>query len=548
MDLKTLANLGRFKEIAFTLLKYGFDDVVDRLHLPGKFFSSVKVVPHKDKTTFERIRLTLEELGPTFIKFGQVMSLRPDLLPHDLIRELCKLHDRVPMLEFTLIKNVVEKELNRPLEEVFSRFDEEPLASASLAQVHRANLPDGTPVAVKVQKPDIRKTVNRDLSILEDMVEALEDRIEVFAFYDAPGMVRELKHAMLKELDFAIEVRNMRIAEANFEGDPQVRIPGVHEEFSTGRLITMELFEGKRLRELDTASPEQRRELAVLGLRTAVRQVLEHGFFHADPHPGNMIVMDGGVIGLLDWGMVGRLTQQARYELIDLIVAVAGRDCPATATALLRLAGADHGNKAALERDLLDILDIYGDLTIKEINLGEMARDMTALLRSHRIRMPADLTLMLKAVVTAEGTARELCPDLSVVSEAEPFVKKLVKERYKPAVLWRTLRRALSDLLDMYGQLPQRLNRVFSKMDKGELSIRFEHHNLGGLLQTIETATNRLTFALIIGALIIGSSLIITTGIEPHLFGFPLLGILGYLISGVLGLWLVFLIIRRRKF
>ena len=514
----------------------------------ANFFRPPRSSPHKDKTTFERIRLTLEELGPTFIKFGQVMSLRPDLLPMGLILELRKLHDRVPSLEFPLIEKVVEEELGRPVEETFSRFEEEPLASASLAQVYRAELPDGTPVAVKVQKPGIRETVNRDLSILEDLVEVLEDRIEVFALYDAPGMVRELKNAMLKELDFVIEARNMRIAEANFQGDPQVRIPRVHEALSTDRLITMELFEGKKLREFESAPPEQRRDVALAGLRAALRQVLEHGFFHADPHPGNIIIMDGGVIGLLDWGMVGRLTQQMRYNLIDLIGAAADKDGLATASALLRLADADDMDRSVLERDVLDILDTYGSLPIKSINIGEMTGRMTDLLRFHHIRVPADLAIMLKALVTSEGTARELWPELNAVAEAEPFVKKLARERYKPSALKKTIGRALLDLVNIHRQLPRRLDRIFTKVEKGELSIRFRHDNIEGFLETIETATNRLTFAIIIGALIIGSSLIITTGIEPHLFGFPLLGILGYLISGLLGLWLVFLIIRRRKF
>jgi ubiquinone biosynthesis protein len=548
VDLKTLANLGRFKEIAFTLLKYGFDDVVDRLHLPGKFFLSAKVVPHKDKTTFERIRLTLEELGPTFIKFGQVMSLRPDLLPMGLVLELRKLHDDVPSQPFPLIKKVVEEELGRPVEEAFSHFDEVPLASASLAQVHRAVLPDGTPVAVKVQKPGIQETVNRDLSILKDLVNALEDRIEVFALYDAPGMVRELKNAMLKELDFVIEARNMRIAEANFQGDPKVRIPQVYEAFSTNRLLTMELFEGKKLRELESAPPEQRREVALAGLRAALRQVLEHGFFHADPHPGNIVILDNSVVGLLDWGMVGRLTEQMRNDLIDLIIAAADKDGPATASALLRLADAEDMDRSVLERDVLDILDTYGNLPIKSVNIGEMTGRMTDLLRIHKIRVPADLAIMLKALVTSEGTARELWPELNAVAEAEPFVKKLVRERYKPAALKKTITRTLLELLNIHRKLPRRLDRIFTKMEKGELSIRFRHDNIEGFLETIETATNRLTFAIIIGALLIGSSLIITTGIEPHLFGFPLLGLLGYLISGLLGLWLVFLIIRRRKF
>jgi ubiquinone biosynthesis protein len=549
MDIKAVKHLRRFKDIAVTLFKYGFDDVVERLDLPGKALLEKIHKIERDMNTWERMRCTLEDLGPTFVKIGQIMSLRPDLVPNPLIMELRKLQDEVPPVGFDAVQQMVEKNLERPLAEVFAQFEEKPLAAASLAQVHKAALKDSEQmVAVKVQRPKIRPMIETDLYILEFIAAQLYERMEWGQIYDLPTLVQEVKKGLFRELDFSREARHMKIFRGNLGENGEVYIPRIYEKYSTSQILTMEMVEGIKLRDLKPDSMADRELLAKRGLRVTIKQILEDGFFHADPHPGNMMILDDNVICLLDWGMVGRLSRRSRYDLIDLINAVVEKDSEKILAILLNLSQARAlVNTRRVEREILDIVDIYHSLPIKEINLGQLLLDITTMLRENRLQIPADLAIMIKALLTAEGTARQLYPDLNVVEEATPYVRKLAMERWQPKVLWRDLRRNVYNLISLQKELPMRLNQIVEKVDRGELNIRFQHENLGGLLKTLVNITNRLTFGIIIGALIIGSSMIITTGVKPLLFGFPALGIIGYLVSGVLGLWLVYNIIRSRK-
>ena len=550
MEIKAVMHLGRFKDIVVTLFRYGFDDVVERLDLPGKvLFEKIRKVD-REMDTWERIRHMLVDLGPTYIKFGQIMSLRPDLIPRPLILELRKLQDEVAPVEYGDIREVVEKNLQRPLSEVFSLFDEKPLAAASLAQVHRAILRENKEVvAVKVQRPRIRQVIEPDLYILKLIAGQLYERMEWGKTYDLPKLVQEIRKTLLRELDFTREARHMKICRNNFSEMDEVYIPRLYEDYCSERVLTMELVQGIKMKDLGPDHDLDRQLLARRGLRLTVKQVLEDGFFHADPHPGNVMILDDNVFCLMDWGMVGRLTRKTRYELIDLINSVVDKDSERIEEILLDLARADGSRpEPRMEREILDILDVYHSLAIQDLNLGQLLLDITTMLRENNLRVPADLAVMIKALITAEGTARELYPELNVVEEAEPFVKRLAMERWKPQVLWRDLRRNFSTLFTLQKELPLRLRQIVEKIDRGELNIRFQHANLGGLRNTLENITNRLTLGIIIAALIVASSMIITTGVKPLLFGFPALGIIGYLVSGVLGLWLVVNILRSRKF
>ena len=543
-------HLGRFKDIAVTLFRYGFDDVLERLDLPGKvIFEKIRKVD-REMSTWERLRHTLEDLGPTFIKFGQIMSLRPDLVPNALIVELRKLQDEVAPVAYEAIREVVEKNLQRPLTEVFSQFEEKPLAAASLAQVHRAVLREsGQVVAVKIQRPRIRQVIEPDLYIMEIVAGQLNERMETAQIYDLPNLVQEVKKTLLRELDFTREARNMKIFRSNVAQDKDVYIPFLVEKYTTEQLLTMELVQGTKLKDLTPEDDFDPEILAKRGMRLTVKQVLEDGFFHADPHPGNVVILDGNVFCLLDWGMVGRLTRRTRYDLIDLINAVVDKDSEKILSILLSLAQVRGSiSPRRLEREILDILDVYHSLPIQELNIGHLLLDISTMLRENRLQVPVDLAIMIKALITAEGTARQLYPELNVVEEAKPYVRRLAMERWRPDVVWRDFRRNVSDLLRLQKELPVRFNQIIEKIDRGDLKIRFRHENLGGLRNTMQNITNRLTLGIIIAALIIGSSMIITTGVKPLLFGFPALGIIGYSVSGVLGLWLVFNIIRSRKF
>ncbi|MBN2123165.1 MAG: phosphotransferase [Deltaproteobacteria bacterium] len=550
MDIRTIAHLGRFKDIVVTLFRYGLDDVVERLDIPGKVLIDRIRRVDRGMSTRERIRHTLEDLGPTFIKFGQIMSLRPDLVPYPLILELRKLQDEVAPVPFPEIRESVETNLRRPIEKVFSEFDPEPLAAASLAQVHRAVLRKGNrKVAVKVRRPKIRRVIEMDLYIMDIIARQLVKRMRESQIYDFPNLVNEIKKTLRRELDFTREARNMKIFRGNFAETSPIRMPALYPEYCTEQMLTMELMEGTKLKDLDPKLLSDREALARRILQFTLKQIVKDGFFHADPHPGNILILEDNEICLLDWGMVGRLTRDSRFDLIELVDAVIGKDAEKAGWVLLQFARRRGSvDRYRIHREIADIMDDFHSRPLKEIHMGHLLLDIANLLRENHLQIPADSAIMIKTMVTAEGTARQLYPELNVVEEFEPYIRMVAKERWYPESLWDGLRRNFYRLMAFQKGLPARLDNIVDLLERGDLSIRFQHENLTGLRRSMERSTNRITLGIIIGALLIGSSMIITTGIGPLLFGFPALGVVGYVVSGLFGLWLIFNIIRGRKF
>lgn len=551
MDLLALSKLGRFRSIVSVLFKYGFDDVAERLHLPGKILISKTRMAVQEMTTWERLRHTLEELGPTFVKFGQILSLRGDLLPAELIKELEKLQDSVAPVSFEEIMGVLQKALKKPLDQIFSLIDEEPLAAGSLAQVHRAVLKDeNVPVALKIRRPDIVRTVEVDLQILEGAAPILCEHLEFARTYDFINLVKELKRALLRELNFTLEARNMQIVSQALSGEKDVIIPQVYEDYTRSSVLTMDLIEGVKLKHLQPENVEEREQLAKIGIRLVVKQVLENGFFHADPHPGNFLIVDEREVCLLDWGVVGILPSETRYEMVELIGAIVDKEAEKVLDVLVALTEANvtEINERLLLRDILEILHLYHSVTVGKLDLGQLLMDLNNMLRTHHIKLPSDLALMFKAMVTVEGTARQIYPELDVIAEIEPFIKQLGVERWSPSQIWHRFTRQLRLYLKLQSSLPGAIQRILQKVEQGELNIQFKHENLGGLQKSLDNVSNRLSFSVILGSVIIGSSMIITTGVKPLIFGYPAIGLVGYLISAVLGLIVAFNIFRSRKF
>lgn len=546
MDIHAIAHLGRFKDIVFTLFKYGYGDILSRLDIPSRL-RPYKTPEVPKMGTWERLRRMLEDLGPTFVKFGQILSLRSDLIPAPLARELSRLQNDVAAGPFAPIRRQLEAEWGVELDELFLDFATTPLAAASLAQVHKATLRQtGEEVAVKVRRPDIENTVQRDLYILDVLARQLHEHVEFLQFYDLPGLVRELKRSLLRELDFRREARHIRIAGANLEHNQYAHIPAVRENLTTSKVLVLDLVQGHLLSEVGTLPDKERHQLARQGIRVTLQQVLQDGFFHADPHPGNIIVQRDGHFTLLDWGTVGRLTPLTRQRLLDMVRGVITRDSSSILETLLLFARhSELEHKDALEREILDILDIYHSLPLGQIQIGQILMELTGLLRQHRIQITTDLAMMVKAMVTAEGNARLICPDLNIINEARPIVERLFRKRYSPGTLLRNLRRSMHDFGAMYKDLPRQTRNILEKMEQGAFTIRFRHENLSSLQQTLQAATNRLTLGLLTAAMIIGSSMIVTTGVKPLLFGYPALGIVGFILSALFGLWLIIDIIRR---
>ena len=548
MNLKTIQNLGRFKEIVSVFVKYGFGDALGHLGLPGQQFADRISQVDSNLTTNQRLRLAFDDLGPTFVKFGQILSLRSDMLPKELTQELAKLQDEAAQVPVEEIIEEVESSLGRPIDEVFAVFDRTPVASASLSQVHRAVLRRGRlAVALKVQRPGIRGKVELDLGIFESIAGALHERMPEVKIYDLPGLVALIRQTLARELDFEREAQYMKIARSRMSRLPGMYVPEPHPGWSSPGLLVMEYVDGVRLADLDPKTVEDREKMARAGLHSTVQQILEDGFFHADPHPGNVMIVEGTTLCLLDWGMIGRLGTRDRVHLIDLLAAIVEKDSERLVDTLLTVSrGANTTDPQALERDVLDMLDIHMAASVAEIRIGELMLDITDLIRKYRLRVPPDLFMMIKALMTAEASVRRIYPELDVVSEIRPHVRRLAAQRFEPRRMFNRLKVLLLKLASSPGQFPRRLSDIAAKMERGELRVRFEHHHLDDLTSTLDKIFSRLTMGVIVGAMIIGSSLIITTGVPPLVLGYPLLGLAGFCISAVVGLWVVYDIIRKR--
>src|SRR6056297_385445 len=556
MDLHAIPRLNRLKTIILTLIKYGFDDLVARLELPEKLLkmvSSSKPGEYSTESTWRRLRYVLEELGPTFVKLGQVLSLRTDLIPHELADELKGLQKEVPAEEFKTVKEFLEDELGAPLTEVFSEFEEEPIAAASLAQVHRAKFKkDGPPssaaqIAVKVQRPDIEATIRYDLELLRLLAEEVHKHVEDLHVYNLPVLVKELSGMMRKELDFACEARNLRAARRNARHEKNLYIPMVYPDLSTECVLIMELVEGRSLEQIGELPESTRLEISRTGIRTALHQILEDGLFHADPHPGNIIILPDGRMSLLDWGMVGRLTPDLRRKLLALMLGLIDNDSDVVLDVLLAISDVRIDSKREkVHRDIMEVLDDYFSSSVVETSIGGLLYRVTEVFRLHAVPIQPDLAGMVRALLTSEASAKLMYPNLDIIGEAEPYIKQIILRLYSPNSLVRRVRSRVLRVLHTRRYSIDMLYSILDKLDRNQLSIHIEHQGLHHFEHTIGSSMNRLSLSLLTAAIIIGSSMIITTGVGPLLFGYPVIGIVGYLISAFFGAWIIINIIRRR--
>jgi ubiquinone biosynthesis protein len=550
MEFKTFTHLSRLKDMAMIMARFGFGDIIQRLDLPVKhLMHSVSPELDTDTDVYQRIRMVIEELGPTFVKLGQILSMRPDILPVPMIRELTKLQDAVGTISFDEVKQVLEQEFDTPLEKLFRSFDPKPLAAASLSQVHKAIHPTlNRVVAVKVRRPGIVKTVETDLSILEVLAEKIHNNMESMQVYDLPGIVASNRRTLLKEMDFSREGRYIQIAKSKIETS-DIIIPDVFTEYNTPKVLVTAFIKGTKITSHMDLPAEERKALAVSGMQSAVLQILEHGFYHADPHPGNMVITVDKHLCLMDWGMVGRLTPEERNDLLFFIRAAVDKDSRKLAQMVLSITTARKSvNARQLEKDLMEIMDVYLSLPLKQIRVGSLLEDLVGVLKSHALRLPADMSIVIKALITVEGTARMLYPELDVISEAKPHVRRLVSRQYSKGYIWQRLRNNVSAMWGLQQHLPQTVSTILKKIEHDNVTIGFDHKNLNPLQKALESSFNRLTLGIVLGAMIMGSSMIITTGVGPLLFGYPALGMAGYLISAVIGLWLIITIIRGKEY
>lgn len=540
-------NAVRAKEIATVLASHGFSDLLQHLDSQPGLLHRIAPKPKEHLTTWERLRHACEDLGPTFVKFGQILSTRPDVIPQPLVLELRKLQDDVRPHPLEGIRAVAREELGRELEEVFEYFDPEPVAAASLAQVYFGRLKSGEEVAVKIQRPNIRKTIESDLDILGWFARQLHQRVEALKPYDLPSVLKAVEAAMFKELDFRNEGRNMRFFNAENEFPDQVFAPRVHEELTTERMLVMEKVVARRIDEAGL-TPEEGRRIAHNGALSLLHQILISGFFHADPHAGNIAVTADGRLCFFDWGMVGQLTRRMRYHLADLFMAAVDHDAERIVRiAILLSYSGKRIDLKKMEKEITFTLREHLDFDTGHAEVGPLVLRLFYIFGSNGIDVMEDYSLMAKAVLSIEEMAEQLDPKFDIRLGAIPMIKQLQRERRHPAVVWKDASLALSTALQLIKELPAECARLVRRVENDDLTLNFQHKGLEEMSDSLNTASNRITLGVIVGSLLIGSSLIITTGIQPYLFGFPAIGMVGYLLSAVLGFWIIIDIIRHGR-
>ena len=547
---ETYQVLKRYGRIVSVLVRYGFGDLLHRLgvrHVAWQRMFTKQAEALERLSVPERVRLAFEELGPTFIKLGQVLSSRPDLLSTEFVKELTKLQDSVPPFHFEDARSLVEAQFGRPLMEVFASFEEEPLAAASLAQVHRATTKEGDEVAVKVQRPGIEDIIETDIRILRHLAALCERHLPESRSYEPVRIVDEFARTIRRELDFVREGRNIDRFEKHFAGDETVYIPKAYWGLTAPKVLTMEYIHGIKISELEQlqAAGIDRKTIAINGANLILKEIFEFHFFHADPHPGNIFVLENNVIAPVDFGMIGILDEEIVRQLGIVITALVKKDADMLANVLMSIGLAPGSiDRNAIRLELADFLERYYELPLKQLNIREITNALIGIIRRYGLRFPPELVMMAKALVINQGVGTMLYPEFNIIEHAGPYVQKLMMRRLDPARQLKDFTKLAGETAMFFKTLPSALSEILSKIRKDELGIRFEHRGLEGLIGELDRSSNRLSFAMIIAALIIGSSLVFQTGAGPKLFGYPFLGLAGFLVASILGLWLLVGILR----
>jgi len=537
----------RYRQVVRILAHHGFGWLLGQLGLSRLLPLHLGIPrrrPVSQHTAAEHLRLAIEELGTTFIKLGQILSTRSDLLPPNYLAELSRLQDAVPPEPLEVIEAQIARELGRPPSELFAEFEWKPIGSASIGQVHAARLKTGEEVVVKVQRPGVESLVEEDLAILRDLARMASGRTTWGQIYDLPGMVEEFSATLLGEMDYLREGRNADRIRRSFAGEPHLRVPTIYWEYTTKRVLTMERLRGIKVDDLpalDRAGID-RKALAETGARLVLKMVLEDGFYHADPHPGNFLVMEGGVIGLLDYGMVGQVDEATRDGLLYLLVAVANQDLDRVID--LGVVGT-AAQMERLRRELGHLVATYWGIPLKQIDVARVLEESMGIVRRHLLQLPSHLVLLAKTMAMNEGLTRELDPDFSTAEVLRPYVLRLAWERYLPHQWGKRLIPTLTDLSRLAITLPRRTERLLNRMERGDLSLQMRVQETEHILDVLNRIANRLVLGMLISGFAVALALLIQVyyaGELRWLQGWILAA--GMAVVGGLGLWLATNLLR----
>lgn len=541
----------RYREIANILAKHGFGYVLDLTGLINYLPKKKQAQTRRDKWGApERILHVLEELGPSFIKLGQIMSTRKDLFPEEYIEQLSKLQDEVPPFPFARVEEIIKEELNKSIDDLFLTFEEQPLASASIGQVHKAVLKNGDEVVVKVQRPHIQETIETDLEILFNIARIAENRTNWGRLYQPVDIVEEFAQAIRNELDYLAEGRNAERFANNFADDATVVTPKVYWEYSSKKVLVLEYIEGIKIshHEALEAAGVDRKRIAKIVVDAMLKQIFEDGFFHGDPHPGNLAVLSPGQVVFMDFGQVGRIDEWLRERFSDLIIALINQNVNAIVRSLLKIGIVSREiDLQALKKDVSRLKGKYYGVPMSQIQVGDALGDLLEISYTYKIRIPPEVILLIKSLITLEALVQELDPELSILDIAEPYGRKLLRQRFSPRKLGQSIGEYVVELGALVTELPSRLENVLSLLEEGRLKVNLEHENVRNLLSLLNLISNRLSLSIIIASLIVGSSLIAQKADSSILWRYPVAEV-GFMIAVLMGLWLIWTIFRSGRF
>ena len=556
----TFRNLKRTREIIGIFVKYGFEDVVTNSTLRNLVSERRRLKwlrqerPVFEYTRWERVRMAAEELGPTFVKLGQVLSNRPDMLPEPLIQEFEKLQDKVPPFPFEQVRQIIEAQTGVPLNETFAEFIEKPLASASIGQVHSAKLNDGKEVVVKVQRPGVQAKVEMDLAILKDVVRRADRYLKKQGILNAMDVVNTFERTMNKELDYRNEARNIERFRHVYRSHRNFYIPKAFRNISTDKFMVIEFADGCKISDIKQlkAWGLNPKKVAENGMDVYLTQIFEFGYFHADPHPGNVLVRKDGVICLIDFGMVGKLMQKDKYAFAGVFISLAKQDAKEMAINMKRLA-IEHNieDMRAFEFDLSELIEDFASLDVSESSIAEMIARLQKVMFDYQIRVPGSVFLIFRAFAILEGIGKTMHPHFNTYEFVKPYGAKIIKEQLAPEKLFEDFIHKMSEIGSLLNSIPLEFKSILQKARKGKIHFEVEHQGYGYLLKKLDSITNRIVISLIISALVIGSAISMTADFPPEAIGYkgiPHISLTGLFIALVLFLILIYAIVRRRLY
>lgn len=549
-----IKDLQRFRDIVLVFLRYGYVDLAEALNLPGTLGIPTKRLREEqerfqDLGSPERLRLAFEELGPTFVKLGQILSTRPDFVPREFIKELTKLQSGAGTIPYEKVIEVVEAELRAPVSTFFKSVNRRPLGAASIAQVHKARLKDGRVVVLKVQRPGISDVVHIDLEIMAYIASLIEDHLDGWKHHAPVRVVEEFAKVMRQELDFRQEAGHIDRFAWQFESDDQVFVPKVHRKASTSRVLTMDFVGGAKFSELvQQEVVEEGEKLATRLTDLMMRQVFSHGFFHADPHPGNIHLLDDGRVCFLDYGMMGFLDERSREAFVDLVRAIGTRNERTVTSALLRMTDRDgESPKPGLEGEIADFMHQHLFRPLGQLDAGLMFSQLLGITTKYELRVAPSYFVMLKSLSLTESIVKKFHPEHDVIGQAKPILRGIRLRRMHPGRVTETLLEFGLEVGDLLREFPTEARRVINILKHGDAKVTFRHDGLEPAVQAWDRVSNRLSFAIVLASLIIGSSLIIHAEIPPTWQGVPIIGLVGFLLAALMGFTLLIAIIRHGR-